>query len=124
MGNKVIRYDDQVIVITVIDADSDPEYMESLYLSSIDLATSIDGPVYRIVDLRQAQHNFDLAVSTIRQVVSGIAGCSITPDLAITFVGVEHMADTFTGRQDAFFVNMADALAYVRSEMSLYHVMV
>ena len=74
-----------IILITVDDNAEKSEIIEA-YNKSIELANTISGPVHRIVDLQKAPLSFQYVVTTIQDMIKGLVGAAVYPQLAIAWV--------------------------------------
>lgn len=102
------------IIVATFDNHADQLNVMDGYLQSFDLANEITGPVYRIIDIRQATTSYVRIITTIQNLMQAVAGASIVPELAMAFVGQPHMAQSGI----AFFDNMNDALTYARAQVA------
>ena len=79
-----------VVWITLDDAVDKNDVIQA-YLQSIDLAMTIPGLVYRIVDLRHAPYCYHNIIAAIQEIVTGLTGAAVHPQLAIAFLGTREM---------------------------------
>ncbi len=114
----VQQHGDSPIIFITLDDTMNGQAVANAYLKSIELSTSIAHPVFRVVDLQDAVSSFADHVSTIREIVRGLAGGATYPDMLIAFVGKPHMAQTFADLKVPFFANHEAALGYAHARIA------
>jgi len=97
--------------------------MQQIYGAVADHAEQIEGPVYRITDLRQMDVTLADMVEIIKEAGRGVPGSATDPRIVNIFVGKSHMtrfaADMLRLRRfgsvySVLMNTLDDALAYVR----------
>ncbi len=111
------------IIIITIQGHLDAQVMQNVYHQAAELARAIEGPVYRVTDLRFMEVTLADMVEIIKEAGRGIPGSTSDPRIVNVFVGKSHMsrfaADMlrlrrFGGVYSVLVNTLEDALAYVR----------
>ncbi len=107
-----IRLSSEPIIVMTFDDTRDERQVINLYMQTVKLAEVIDGPVYRVIDLREAPLPAGRVVTLLGEVVRGMAGAAVVPDLAMAFVG--------NGIPSAYqsFETVEAALDYARAQVA------
>lgn len=101
--------------------------MRDVYQQAANLARTIEGPVYRITDLRLTELTLADMVEIVKDASKGIPAAASDPRIVNVFVGKSHMsrfaADMlrlrrFGGVYSVLMNTLDDALAYVRVKVS------
>lgn len=108
----VIRLSNEPIIVTSFDDTMDEHQVIDLYMQSIKMAQAIDGPVYRVIDLREAPESAKWIVSAVGELARGLSGAAVVPNLAIVFVG-----DVVQSEYQSFDTLEA-ALEYARAQVA------
>ena len=116
MTNSVEQLTNEPIILTTFFDHAEERNIVDTYLKSVDLALTIPGPVYRIIDVQQAVSSYPVVVATIRDAVKLITNAAIHPEMAAAFVGTPEMAQWFAETNVVFFDSMDDALAHARTQ--------
>jgi hypothetical protein len=120
---QVERVPGEPIIIITIQGHLDAHVMQDVYQQVAELARTIEGPVYRITDLRLTEVTLADMVEIIKDAGRGIPGSASDPRIVNVFVGKNHMsrfaADMlrlrrFGGVYSVLMNTLEDALAYVR----------
>jgi hypothetical protein len=118
MTVSVEQLSGEPLILMTIDGNADqPDVVEG-YMQSIEQAFTIPGPVYRIVDIQAATHAYQYILTTIQELLKGIYGAAIYPQMAMVFVGTPDMAQTFACANVPFFTQFDDALAHARAQVA------
>jgi hypothetical protein len=118
MNNLVEQLNNEPIILTTFFDHAEERSIVDAYLKSVDLALTIPGPVYRIIDVQQAVSSYPVVVNTIRDAVKLIANAAIHPEMAVAFVGTAEMVQSFAETGVIFFDSMDDALTHARSQVA------
>lgn len=127
MPVRVEKLPDEPIIILHYEGHVDAETVKSAFLQSAEIASEIDGPVYRISDVRNGEGSFVDLMQVIAEIRKGIPGSSADPRIRGVFVGSHHMArlyagflrqQQFGGTQLPFFHTLEDAFEYIRLELA------
>jgi hypothetical protein len=119
----VERVPDEPIIIITIQGHLDSHVMQGVYYQVAELARNIEGPVYRIIDLRYVEVTLADLVEIVKEAGKGIPGSASDPRIVNIFVGKSHLsrfaADMLRlrrfGSVHCVLMNtLEDALAYVR----------
>jgi hypothetical protein len=120
---RVERIAGEPIIVVTIQGHLDAPIMQQIYGQVADLAAQIEGPVYRITDLRQMDLTLADMVEVIKEAGRGVPGSATDPRIVNIFVGRSHMtrfaADMLRLRRfgsvySVLMNTLEDALAYVR----------
>lgn len=123
MTTSVERIPGEPIILITLQGRLDAHVMQNLYKQVAELAHHIEGPVYRITDLRQMEVTLADMVEIIKEASRGFPGSATDPRVVNVFVGNSHMsrfaADMlrlrrFGGICCVLMNTLEDALAYVR----------
>ena len=121
--NHVERIPGEPIIIITIQGHLDAHIMRNTYQQVADIARTIEGPVYRITDLRNVDVTLADLVEVVKEASKSIPGSASDPRIINIFVGKNHMsrfaADMlrlrrFGGVYSVLMSTLEDALAYVR----------
>ena len=88
------------------------------YMQSVELAQSIGGTVYRLVDLRRAEADHDEIVKVIRAAAMMTSHERFEPEMSIGFVGTTEMKVLFQQTNFSFFDDMEAALHHARAHVT------
>ena len=125
MTTLVERVPGEPIILITVQGHLDAHIMQNVYRQVADLTRTIDGPVYRIIDLRQMEVTLADMVEVIKEAGKGTPGSASDPRNVNLFVGNSHMsrfaADMlrlrrFGGLCCMLMNTMDDAMAYVRQK--------
>ena len=123
MNTRVERIPGEPIIIITIQGHLDAPIMQQIYGAVADHAEQIEGPVYRITDLRRMDVTLADMVEIIKEAGRGVPGSATDPRIVNIFVGKSHMtrfaADMLRLRRfgsvySVLMNTLDDALAYVR----------
>lgn len=123
MTTRVERIPGEPIILITIQGHLDAHIVQNTYKQVAELARHIEGPVYRITDLRQMEVTLTDMVEIIKEASRGLPGSATDPCILNVFVGKSHMsrfaADMlrlrrFGGVCCVLMTTLDDALAYVR----------
>ena len=92
MSATVTRMPDEPIIVVTVDGHLDVEIARALYRQIAELAAQIDGPIYRITDVRKQECSFTEMMGVIKEASQGMAGTTSDPRITNIFVGREKMA--------------------------------
>src|SRR5215210_1124109 len=127
MPVKVEKLPDEPIIVLTYTGHMDVELVKSAFLQSAELAAHIEGPIYRISDVRQGEGDFVDVMKIIAEVRKGVRGSSADPRIKVVFVGSHHMARLYAdflqkqqygAKMIPFFHTPEEALAYIRLDMA------
>lgn len=128
MPVSVERLANEPIVIAKLSGKITKEDIVHMFEASIDLTTDVEGRIYRITNVLDAETNFMEMVSIIREAGSGVRGSTSDPNVRVVFVGRSHWIDftrqallqpQFGGVNLSLFTEMNDALDFVRGILRL-----
>jgi hypothetical protein len=120
---QVERVPGEPIIIITVQGHLDAQVMRGIYQQGAELARTIQGPVYRITDLRLMEVTLADMVEIIRDANKGVPGSVSDPRIVNVFVGKSHMSQfaadmlrlrRFGGAYSVLMNTLEDALAYVR----------
>jgi hypothetical protein len=120
---QVERVPGEPIIIITIQGHLDAHVMRDVYEQVANLARTIEGPVYRITDLRLMEVTLADMAEIIKDAGKGVPGSASDPRIVNVFVGKSHMsrfaADMLRLRRfgsvySVLMNTLEDALAYVR----------
>lgn len=115
MTTSIDQINNEPILVITFDDDTSEAFALQTYLRSVDAAKRISGLVYRIVDLRQAENNYGMLISTIKQVGQAMSGAAAYPEMALAFVVEPHMAHADSAN---CFTDMDEALLYAQTQLT------
>ena len=106
----VKQHVDEPIVVITLDDQMDEQAVASAYLQSVEMTAY---PVFRLVDIRTATLSHAEKVSSLRELVKGLAGAAVYPEMRMAFLGTPSMTAAFAGSDIPFFASYEDAHSYV-----------
>jgi len=107
-----MRLSNEPIIVLTFDDGMDERQMIDLYMQSVKLAEAIDGPVYRVVDLRDATQTAGRIVAALGELARQMSGAATIPDLAMVFVGRAVQSNSM------FFDTLNAALGHARDQVA------
>ncbi len=123
MPVTVERIPDQPIIILHYEGFLDLETAKSAFTQSAVIAASIEGKIYRIADVRNADSNFVEIVNIIKASRANVQGNAIDNKFQVIFVGQNQLihlyADTLKQLGAApipIFHTMEDAMHFIELE--------
>lgn len=109
---------ESILILTITDAMQEQDITQA-YILSIAMAQEIDGPVYRVIDVRQAASSYHEVVSALQMIGRSLTGAAVDPEMEAAFVGQKSMQPFFAEANMSFFEDMGAALEYAQSHLSL-----
>ena len=116
MAISVQQINNESIILCEFEGNVDKQSVVDIYSRSLELATTIPGPIYRIFDLSQVTSDHEDVLTMIADVARDVAGAGVYPELAAVFVGAVPAASGPTKDIARWFANPDDALTYVRQQ--------
>ena len=115
MAVVVEKLIDEPVIVLKPDAQVTEQELVDAWFRSAELAQTIPGSTYRIVDLRSTIAPNTIAV-WLRESVKAMVGAPVTPLLRVSFVGTTA-AVSLASHADAetWFETFDDALSYIRT---------
>lgn len=122
----VVKMQDEPIILVTIIGHLDVDMARGIYAKIAEIAAVMDGPIYRITDVRQEHTTFGEIISVIKEASKGTAGSTTDPRIKNVFVGNEKMArvardvlsKNMGGASMPMFATMEDALKHIRDELA------
>ena len=118
MTSLTQKLNGEPIILMTVDDNADKSAVVEAYNESIELANTISGPVYRIIDLQKAPLSYQYIMTAIQDMVKGLVGAAVYPQMAIAWVGNPDMTETSGMRAGTFFTHFEDALAHTRAQIA------
>lgn len=130
MGNKhtVEQLPGEPIIVVTVDGYLDVDSVRDIYEKVAEFASTIDGAVFRITDVRRQKTTFDEMQKIIAEASKGTAGTTSDPRIKNVFVGLNPHAMLARAKlaeqsgkisaQMKTFIMMEQALTYVRAEIA------
>jgi hypothetical protein len=116
--------DENIIVVTVVGFFT-ADIARGVYAKTAELAAMMEGPIYRITDIREERTSFVEIIGVLKEATKGTSGTPSDPRIKSVFVGDEKMARVArdvlvkqTGIPMPMFATMEDAFRHVRNELS------
>ena len=116
MAYSVEKLNGEPIILITVDDNADKGDIVEAYNESIELANTISEPVYRIIDLQKAPLSYQYVMTTIQDMVKGLVGAAVYPQLAIAWVGNPDMTENANMLAVSFFTHFAGAIAHARAQ--------
>ena len=122
MPVKVEKLPDKPVIILTYEGHMDVETVKSAFSQSAVIASSLDGIVYRISDVRNSEGNFTDVVNVIKAIRVNTVGSSADPKIKGVFVGNNQFARMYADflKQEQFgitnipfFKTLDEALDYI-----------
>jgi len=128
MGIIVKQYLDEPIILVIIEGDLTVPMAKESYRQIAALAKTIEGPIYRITDVRTQKTQLDEILRIVKEAGQGLEGTTSDPRIHNIFVGRERFAmlardlmssAQFSGRGNemAVFDSIDEALVYARKRL-------
>ena len=115
MAVAVEKWVNEPIIILKPDAQVSQQELIDAWFRSAELAQTIPGTVYRIVDLRSTVAP-DAVVSMIHRIARALVGASVNPVLLVSFVGaVPPISSASNADAEVWFETLDGALSHIRS---------
>jgi hypothetical protein len=86
-GEHIMAVHSEPILVTTFYDSMDERKVIELYMESVELAKAVNGPVYRVIDLRNAPQSAGRIIATLGEMARGLTGAAVVPNLAMVFVG-------------------------------------
>ncbi len=96
MPVTVERLPDQPIIVLHYEGFLDLEIVKSAFIQSAKLATEIEGTVYRIADVNNADSNFVEIVKIIKASRANVQGNATDTKFQVIFVGKNQLIHLYT----------------------------
>ncbi len=123
MPVTVERLPDQPIIVLHYEGFLDLEIVKSAFIQSAKLATEIEGTVYRIADVNNADSNFVEIVKIIKASRANVQGNATDTKFQVIFVGKNQLIHLYTDTLKQLgaapipiFHTMDDAMHFVKIE--------
>jgi hypothetical protein len=100
------------VIVPAFNDTMDERQVIDTYMQTVELAEAIDGPVYRVIDLREAQQSAERIVATLGELVRGLSGATVTPNLTAVFAGYDVQS------QYQSFDTLEEALDYAHTQVA------
>jgi hypothetical protein len=125
MTVKVEKLSDSPVIVLTYESHMNVETVKSAFTQSAAIASTINGTVYRISDVRKGEGNFADVVNVIKAIRGSSIGSSADPKIKGVFVGGHQLArmyadflkqEQFGNTAIPFFQTMEEALEYIELE--------
>jgi len=123
MPVTVERLPDQPIIVLHYEGFLDLETVKSAFVQSAAIATGIEGTVYRIADIRNADSNFVEVVNIVKASRANVQGNATNTKFQVIFVGQNQLAHLYADALKHLgaapipvFHTMEDAMHYIELE--------
>ena len=120
MSVKVERIVGKPIIVLHYEGFLDLETVKSAFMQSAVFAAEIEGTVYRIADIRNADSNFVEIVNIIKASRANVQGSSIDTKFQVIFVGQNQLAHLYADALKQlgaapipFFDTVEDAMKFI-----------
>lgn len=122
MSVHVEKLPDLPVIVLTYEGHMDVETVKSAFSQSAVIASSLDGVVYRISDVRNSEGNFTDVVNIIKAIRINALGSSADPKIKGVFVGNNQYARMYADilKQEEFgitnipfFKTLEEALEYI-----------
>jgi hypothetical protein len=113
MTFSVKQLDGEPVVLITLDDTVDKPGIIAAYLQSVELATTIPDPVYRIIDLRHAPHCYPNIIAAVQEIVTSLVGAAVYPQMRIVFVGTPKMVTGYHAPGITFVSDIDTALTHI-----------
>lgn len=119
--------DKPILIATYIDS-IDLEAVEELYQRSAEFYQQWNRPIYRIVDVRQANTTFAELIAIVKTSSQGKPGSTTDPNVHVIFVGYNSwiqlfrdalQLEQFGQKELPLFLEIEDALAYAEAQSAV-----
>ena len=115
MAVVVEKWLDEPIIVLNVDAQVTQQELRDGWFQCVELAQSISGSVYQIVDLRSNTAPA-IVVSWLRDIVKAMVGASVPPVLRVSFVGTTAAVSSASHLDaETWFETLDEALSHIRS---------
>jgi len=121
----VAKVPDKPIIVVSVVGHFNVEMARAIYAKIAEIAATIEGPIYRITDIREERTSFADIIGVIKEASTGAAGSTTDPRIKNVFVGDERMARVArdalvrqTGVPMPMFAKMEDAFAHINNELN------
>ena len=126
MSASVEKMPDEPIIVVTIDGHLDVEIAREVYAQIAKFAESIEGPIYRITDVRKQEISFMEMMAVIKEASKGMPGTTSDQRITNIFVGREKMAmlardvlKRLDPEGHGVLETVEDALDYIRWQLKL-----
>jgi len=122
----VVQLENEPIIVVTIIGYLDIAMARAIYARIAEIAATLQGPIYRITDVRQEHTTFAEIIGVIKEASKSTAGSTSDPRIKNVFVGNEKMARVardvlrtmMGGVSMPMFATMEDALTHIHNELS------
>ncbi len=126
MSATVTKIPDEPIIVVTVDGHLDVEIARDVYAQIAALAQQIEGPIFRITDVRKQECSFMEMMAVIKEASQGATGTTSDPRITNIFVGRDKMAmlardvlKRIDPEGHGVLETVDDALEYVRWQLKL-----
>ena len=103
------------IIVLKADAQVTQQELSDAWFQCVELAQSISGSAYQVVDLRSNTVPATV-VSWLRDIVKAMVGAPVTPLLRVSFIGTSAAAASVPNAQaETWFETLDEALSHIRT---------
>ncbi len=111
----VEKWFDEPIIVLKPDAQVTEQELVDAWFHSAELAQTIPGSTYRIVDLRSTDSP-EMVVSWLQDFVKAMVGAPVVPSLRVSFVGITAAASSALNvNAGTWFETLDEALSHIRT---------
>jgi hypothetical protein len=115
MAIVVEKWFDEPIILLIPDAHVTEQELADAWFRSAELAQTIPGSAYRVLDLRST-NSPNAVVSWLRGIVAAMVGTPVTPLLRVSFVGSTAAASSAVSTNaETWFETLDEALSHIRT---------
>ena len=126
MPATVEKLPNEPIILVTVEGHLDVSLAREIYAKIAELADDIQGPIYRITDLRKQTSSFADNIAVVKEASNRKPGTTSDPRITNVFVGREQISPVTLAvmRRDnpdshGVLDSVEDALAYVRWQLEL-----
>ena len=122
----VAKVPDKPIIVVSVVGHFNVEMARAIYAKIAEIAATLEGPIYRITDIREERTSFADIIGVIKEASKGTAGSTTDPRIKNVFVGNEKMArvardvlrTSMGGVSMPMFGSMEHALTHIHNELA------
>lgn len=74
------------VLFLTFSGEADTQLVSDTYLKAVELAQAAGGALYWLVDVRNAGQSASLIASVMKQIVMGMVGASVMPQMNMAFI--------------------------------------
>lgn len=86
MSSSVELLVNEPVLFLTFSDEADTQLISDTYLQALELAQSAGGALYWLVDVRNAGQSAPLIASALKQIVMGMVGASVMPQMNMAFI--------------------------------------